>query len=102
MVEIKTLNEAILNIINNIHDALPEVDTKEGTWLRDIVIDPVGNEVSDIYDDLYKMEVAQSVLTATGPDLDRLASNFFITRNPIIKIMQINDGEESFFIDKIL
>ncbi len=94
MIEIKTLNEAILSVINNIHDALPEVDTKEGTWLRDIVIDPVSNEVSDIYDDLYKMEMNQSVLTCTGSDLDRLATNYFIKRKQGTK----STGKVRFYI----
>jgi uncharacterized phage protein gp47/JayE len=94
MITTKTLNEAILNIINNIHDALPEADTKEGTWLRDIVIDPVSHEISDIYDDLYKMQIAQSVLTASGSDLERLASNYFITRKSGTK----SSGKVRFYI----
>lgn len=80
MVNIKTLNEIILSIINNIHDSLPEVDTKEGTFLRDVIIDPIGNEISNIYDDIYQMELSQSILTCTGDDLDKLASNYFIER----------------------
>jgi phage-related baseplate assembly protein len=94
MITTKTLNEVILNIINNIHDALPEADTKEGTWLRDIVIDPVSNEVADIYDDEYKIQIAQSVLTATGIDLERLASNYFITR----KVGTKSSGKARFYI----
>lgn len=80
MLSIKTMNEIIMNIINNIHDSLPDVDIKEGTFLRDVIINPVSKEFSDIYNKLYKMELAQSVLTATGADLDRLAANYFIQR----------------------
>lgn len=80
MLNIKTMNEIIMNIINNIHDSLPEADIKEGTFLRDVIINPVSKEFSDIYDNLYNMELAQSVLTATGDDLDRLAANYFIQR----------------------
>lgn len=76
----KTLNEIIINIINNMHDALPEADIKEGTFLRDVIIDPPAAEISDIYNDLYQMELAQSVLTSTGNDIDKLASNYFIKR----------------------
>lgn len=80
MIRIKTFNEIVYNIINNIHDKLSEVDTKPGTFLRDIMINPVANEISDIYDDMYNMQLAQSVLTATGEDLDKLALNFFLKR----------------------
>lgn len=80
MITVKTLNETVMNIINNIHDALPEVDTKEGTFMRDVIINPVASEFANIYDNLYKMELSQSVLTATGSDLDKLASNYFIQR----------------------
>ena len=80
MLNIKTLNEVVINIINNIYDAIPEADTKEGTFLRDVIIDPVAHEFSDIYKTLYNRELSQSVLTATGKDLDNLASNYFIER----------------------
>lgn len=80
MLDIKTLNEVIINVINNIHDSVPEADTKEGTFLRDVIIDPTSKEFADIYDDLYKLELSQSVLTATGNSLDRLAGNYFIER----------------------
>ena len=80
MLNIKTMNEIIMNIINNIHDSLPEADIKEGTFLRDVIINPVAKEFSDIYSNLYEMELAQSVLTATGDALDRLAANYFIQR----------------------
>lgn len=80
MINIKSLNETIMNIINNIHDSLPEADIKEGTFLRDVIVNPMAYEFSDIYDNLYKMELAQSVLTATGQDLDRLGGNYFVQR----------------------
>lgn len=94
MLNIKTLNEVIINIINNIHDALPDADTKEGTFLRDVIIDPIALEFSDIYNDLYKMELAQSVLTATGEDLDKLAANYFIER----KFGTMSYGKVRFYI----
>lgn len=80
MINVKSLNETIINIINNIHDVLPEADIKEGTFLRDVIINPVAYEFSNVYDNLYQMELAQSILTATGEDLDRLGSNYFIQR----------------------
>lgn len=80
MIDIKTLNEIILNIINNIRTISPDVDTKEGTFLRDAIIDPVAKEINDLYTTLYTLDMNQSILTATGDALDRLAANYFITR----------------------
>ena len=80
MIDIKTLNEIILSIINNIRTVSPDVDIKEGTFLREAIIDPVSKEISDLYDTLYKLDMNQSILTATGNALDRLAANYFITR----------------------
>lgn len=80
MANAKTLNEVIISLISNIHSALPQVDIKEGTFLRDAIINPVSAEIANIYGKLNRMDMAQSVLTAMGEDLDKLAANFFITR----------------------
>lgn len=81
----KSLNEIIHSIINNIHDTLPSADTKEGTFVRDVFINPISNEFANIYGDIKLIELSQSVLTATGEDLDKLASNYFITRKKATK-----------------
>lgn len=81
----KSFNEIVQNIINNIHDSLPDIDTKEGTFIRDVFINPSADEITGIYGDLKLLELAQSVLTATGNDLDNLAGNYFITRKPASK-----------------
>lgn len=78
--EMKTLSEIAVSLINHIHDTLPDVDTKEGTFIRDVFIDPVSTEIADLYKELKLVEISQSILTATGEDLDRLARNFFIKR----------------------
>lgn len=77
---LKGLNEITQNLINNIHDTLPDVDTKEGTFIREVFVDPTSLEISELYDEIRAMQLTQSILTATGEDLDNLASNFFIER----------------------
>lgn len=77
---LKTLNEIAAGIINNIHDKLPDADTKEGTFIRDVFIDPVAYEIQELYQEAKLIELAQSILTATEEDLDRLAMNFFVIR----------------------
>lgn len=76
----KSLNEIVQNIINNIHDTLPDVDTKEGTFIRDVFINPQADMFASLYSDIKKIELSQSILTATGEDLDNLASNYFVYR----------------------
>jgi len=76
----KTFNQIVQNIINNIHDTMPEVDTKTGTFTRDVIINPIADEFSGLYSEMKLIELKQSVLTSTGEDLDKLAANYFITR----------------------
>ena len=93
-IDYKTFNEIIISLINNIHTTLPEADIKEGTFLRDVIIDPAANEISNVYNNLLKTDLAQSPLTATGADLDKLASNYFITR----KTGTVSTGNIRFYI----
>ena len=76
----KSLNEIVHSIINNIHDKIPEADTKEGTFIRDVFINPISNEFAGLYGDLKLMKLSQSILTATSSDLDKLAANYFVER----------------------
>lgn len=76
----KTFNEIVQNMINNIHNALPEADTKEGTFIRDVFINPISDEIAGAYGDMKLLEISQSLLTASNEKLDKLASNYFITR----------------------
>lgn len=94
MITLKTLNEVVQSIINNIHDKLSDVDTKEGTFLRDVFIDPIADEIVGLNFDMKMLEYSQSILTATGEDLDRLASNYNVTR----KSARSSSGRIRFYI----
>lgn len=91
----KTFNQIVQNMINNIHDTLPDVDSKTGTWLRDVIIDPVSDEFGALYAQMKLMEMQQSVLTAVGADLDKLAGNYFLTRRSATR----SYGKIRFYID---
>ena len=80
MIDIKSLNEIILNMINNIRTTSPDIDIKEGTFLRDAIINPVAKEISKLYGTIKEVDMSQSILTATGEALDKLAANYFIYR----------------------
>lgn len=90
----KGLTEVVTNIINNIHDAMPEVDTKEGTFIRDVFIDPISDEITAMYGDMQLLKLSQSVLSAVGDDLDFLAANYFISRKSATK----SSGKIRFYI----
>ena len=81
MIDIKSLNEIILSIINNIRTTSPDIDIKEGTFLRDAIINPVAEEISRLYGTIKEVDMSQSILTATGAALDKLAANYFIIGN---------------------
>lgn len=77
---LKSLSEIAQNLINSIHDTLPDIDTKEGTFIRDVFINPTSNEIAALYEQILSMQLSQSILTASGSDLDNLSANYFIDR----------------------
>lgn len=77
---LKSLSEITQNLINNIHDTLPDIDTKEGTFIRDVFINPTSNEIASLYEQILSTRLSQSILTASDSDLDNLAGNYFIDR----------------------
>ena len=93
--EIKTLNEIVQDLIIHIHDTLPEVDTKQGTFVRDVFIDPVSDEFALVYNQILLGSIKQSILSAYGSDLDALAANYFVER----KIATKASGKVRFYIN---
>lgn len=76
----KSFYEIVNDLIVNIKDSMPNIDTKEGTFVRDVFINPQSDEIAGLYGQIRLVDMAQSVLTATKEDLDRLAKNYFLTR----------------------
>lgn len=93
--EMKSLSEITQNLIINIRDTLPDIDTKEGTFIRDVFINPTSAELSDLYQEIKLVELAQSILTATDIELDKLAMNYFISRKEATK----STGRLRFYLD---
>ena len=85
LIKQKLYDEVRQSLRNSIHDRLPEADTKAGTWVSDVIVSPVADEISATYGDMKIMELNQSLLTASGKDLDRLAANYFAVRGPAKK-----------------
>lgn len=72
----KTFAQIVTSLIDKIKIALPLLDTKIGAVTRDVFIDPQANELAEIHILADNISKAQSILTATGDDLDYLISNF--------------------------
>lgn len=90
----KSLSEIMQNIINNINETVPEADTKEGTFLRNVFINPTSDQLAAMYGDMFNMKMGQSVITAIGDDLDFLAANYFVVR----KEAATSSGKLRFYI----
>lgn len=85
MIRQKVFDEIYQSLRNGVNDRLPEADTKPGTWVSDVVLAPVSDEIASAYADMKIMEINQSVLTASGDDLDRLCKNYFTERRMATK-----------------
>jgi uncharacterized phage protein gp47/JayE len=90
----KDITEIQQSIINNIHDAWPQADTKQGTFISNVFINPISDEIAAMYGDMKLLRLSQSVLTAVGDDLDYLASNYFIVRKSATK----SSGKVRFYL----
>ena len=80
MVNIKSTNEIILNMLDHFKITIPDADTKPGTVIRDLIIDAPANQLSLMYDELSNVSNLQSLRLVTGADLDNLAKNYGLIR----------------------
>lgn len=85
MVNIKSTNEIVLNMIDFIKVVLPDADTKFGSVIRDLMIDLPASQISLLYDELGKISNLQSLRLVAASDLDKLAQNFGATRKSATK-----------------
>jgi hypothetical protein len=76
MVNIKTSDEIILEILDFLRTAIPQLDLKPGTVARDLFVDAPGNQLGSLYDELANVSGSQSLSQALGSDLDDIAANF--------------------------
>jgi uncharacterized phage protein gp47/JayE len=86
MVNYKSLNNIILDMIGRLRLSQPNLDIKPGTVARDLMIDNQASEMSILYDALRQISFLQSVVNLSGIDLINYASNYGI---------QVQDGTKS-------
>ena len=81
MVNIKSADEIILELIDFFRIIQPDLDTKPGTVSRDLFIEAPASQLSLLYSELSSISDKQSLRNASNTDLDKLGQNFGITRN---------------------
>jgi phage-related baseplate assembly protein len=80
MVNIRSINEIISNLIDFFNLAQPNLDVKPGTVARDLMIEGPAAALSLLYDEVSGVSGKQSLRLSIGSDLDKLANNFGLTR----------------------
>lgn len=80
MVVIRSVNEIILSLVDFFKIVQPDLDTKPGTVARDLFIEGPASQLSLLYDELSGVSSQQSLRLVAGTDLDRLATNYGISR----------------------
>jgi hypothetical protein len=85
----KNFQSIVSDIIDNILLTNPSADVKVGEVLRDVFIDVQSLQIQNVYAVADAAARAQSILTARAQQLDRLAYNVNLTRNPSTSSMAI-------------
>jgi hypothetical protein len=80
MVNIRSSDEIILNMIDALKTLQPSADSKPGTVIRDLCIELPASQLGLVYDELGNAANLQSLRTVSGVDLDNLLSNYGLTR----------------------
>lgn len=80
MVNIRSLNEIVLSLIDFFKLSQPNLDLKPGSVARDLVVDAPANQLALLYNELSTISDLQSFRLVGGSDLDKLAKNFGLVR----------------------
>lgn len=79
-IEPRSFPDIVSDLRAKVATSFPELDTSEGTFFRLATIDPFSLELEQVESLLLEVQESQSLLTATGSDLDLLAFNYNVYR----------------------
>jgi len=82
---IKIFSQIVNEMIQFLKNTRSSVDTKPGTFTRDVVIDPVANTLDTFYNELDKVSRVQSPDLASPSDIEQLGRNYQALRKGAIK-----------------
>src|SRR5689334_23856806 len=77
----RNFNDLVISFIEYLRLVQPELDTKPGTVSRDLFIDAPSQQIAALYSELRNVAALQSLFSATGTDLNKLASNYGVRRS---------------------
>lgn len=80
MVIFRSYNDIVVSFLEYLRLVQPNLDTKPGTVSRDLFIDSEAQQLASFYTELRNVSNLQSFFTASGTDLNKLASNFNVQR----------------------
>jgi uncharacterized phage protein gp47/JayE len=78
----KSFNDVVTSMLDYLRLVQNSLDTKPGTVARDLFVDSPSQEIAEVYTQLRNVANLSSMFSASGTDLDNLASNFSTIRNP--------------------
>lgn len=80
----RTFDDIVSTLTTFITGKVPTLDTKTGTFTRDVLIDPLAVEMDNFYQNLELIANNQVIDSADDNSLVKLASNFGLTRKPAV------------------
>lgn len=76
----KTYAEIVEDMIGAVQSSSSSVDTKEGTFTRDVVIEPPALELDTLHEEIERVEKSQNPQTADDEGILKLAANLGLER----------------------
>ena len=76
----RSFNEIVNSMLSRLKLVQPNLDTKPGTVARDLFIDVQAEQLEKMHRAISMVSKKQSLASASGRDLDRLARNFSLSR----------------------
>ncbi len=76
MARILTADELILNTIEFLKNAQPDLALNPGSVARDLFVDQPNTQLSKVYDELSRIKSSQSLQNSIGNDIDKWGSNY--------------------------
>lgn len=76
----KTFNQIVTNMIARIRSRNARIETAEGSFTRDVIIDAPATEIANLHDRIEQVSREQSILTASDSGLNSIGENFGLLR----------------------
>lgn len=79
---LRPLEVLVNSLVEQVREVLPDANVSPGSVIRDAFINAPASQLAMLYEQMDSIRTAQTVAEASGADLDRLAGNYGVSRNP--------------------